>query len=571
LLNSFGFSFDENGAAAGQTHLLADALAFFRACARKAPEGLRDLLSEWLGGVEESMPWMPGMLAVKPNEDGVQLLHTVAADLWSVILSELAGRAPRVVRVLSPFYDNDLALAARMRGAWPGCRLEITAQQHTSGVPLNALLALGPKVTLHELRGAGSRRLHAKLCAFEHAKGTFFIAGSANFTTAAFDGRNVETCLAWHDQETRFDDLFANKITRRLIAAENFDSSGETPPELRPRTAGSGWQIHSAVLAKSDRLRFEFSVPPRATGELSAHLFVENEIRPVLAVAVAANARGSGESQLTEKQSALLQGPVRCELRLGAYVTGRSWLVQEARLTHDMGGGGDRATERERLIHETGAGLLEKLAEIAHTEGHLAALEYLARLNIRFMDVAAQVGRRFAVKAHDPFRRDELPSWLLLPPELLRDYGAAVIEFIERHEHNIFRRHARRPSLGGLANFQDVMLAVARLLCDTFAKGALDFSRVVGFLCDAVQIFGFGIESETKGSPGYTAGLLENLASSRSEIVDAFREHNTLAVLRVVLLTAQRARAGCTRETPAHHTRSGQRTKNSRGSCPRSA
>lgn len=542
LLNSFPFSFEEN-AAPEQAHLLADTLAFFRECVESAPEGLRGLLGEWLDELAANVPWLPGVLAAKPNGSACQFRHTLSGDLWSVVRSELSGRAPRVVRVLSPFYDDDLALAARIRSEWPGCRVEITAQQNTSAVPLNALAALGPKVTLHELRGAGSRRLHGKLCTFEHARGTLFLAGSANFTTAAFDGRNVETCLVWHDRDAGFDDLFAGEITRRPIAAEDFDPGSETPPELRPATTGSGWQFLSAVLDENDRLQFQFTPPPSGSDGLAVHLFVENQTRPVLAVPVAANARGSGESQLTDVQAALLQGPVRCELRLGTHTSSSACLVQEARLTHEASGGGDRTTERERLIHETGAGLLEKLAELARTEGHIAAVEYLARLNIRFLDEAERSHRPFSVKPHDPFRPDELPSWLMLPPELLKDYGAAVVEFVKRHEKNIFRRHARRPSLGGLANFQDVLLSVTRLLYDTFANGALEFPRVVGFLCDAVEIFGLGIESENKPSPGYTVGLLGNLAGGRSEITDAFREHNTLAVLRTALLVAQRARA----------------------------
>ncbi|HSI15797.1 MAG TPA: hypothetical protein VK961_27365, partial [Chthoniobacter sp.] len=310
--------------------------------------------------------------------------------------------------------------------------------------------------------------------------------------------------------------------------------------------AESGWQLQIAVLDEFHRLQFRFSPPPDNSG-LSAHLFVEYGLNLVLAVPVAVNARGSGESQLTEKQSSLLQGPVRCELRLGTHESSSAWLVQEARLTHEAGGEGTRATERERLIEETGTGLLEKLAELARAEGHGAVVEYLARLNIRFLDEGTESLRRFSVKPHDPFRSDELPSWLMLPPGTLKDYGAAIIEFVDRHEYNIFRRHARRPSLGGLANYQDVLLAVTRLLYDAFSNRALDFSRVVGFLCDAVEIFGLGIESETKGSPGYTAGLLENLAGSRSEITNAFREHNTLALLRVALLTAQRARASLCR------------------------
>jgi hypothetical protein len=58
-----------------------------------------------------------------------------------------------------------------------------------------------------------------------------------------------------------------------------------------------------------------------------------------------------------------------------------------------------------------------------------------------------------------------------------------------------------------------------------------------------LEIFGLGFENDNDASPGYIAGLLENLAGTRSQITDAFREHYTLGVLRIVLLTAQRARA----------------------------
>jgi hypothetical protein len=542
LLNSFPFAFNENGAAPAQPHLLADALNFFRGCATAAPEGLRELLGSWLDELPLSLPWLPTALGVKPKPGGCHLLHTLDGDLWNAVRSELHGRPPRVIRILSPFYDDDLALAARFRAEWPGCRIEITAQQKKSTVPVRAFPALGAKVTLHELRGAGSRRLHAKLCAFEHARGTLFLAGSANFTTAAFDGRNVETCFVWHERDIRFDDLFAGEISRRAIAADQFDSGEEFPPELRAAAPG-GWQLHSAVLDGDDCLRVQFTSFPSESGDVTAHLFIPNDARSVASAVLSTNARDSGEAQLTPEQVALLRGPVRCELRLDTNVSSSAWLVQEARLTHETGGGSDHSTDRERLIHETGSGLLERLDELGRAEGVAAVIEYLNRLTIRFQDEAAQSARPFSAKPRNPFHPDELPSWLMLAAELRKDYGAAVIEFVQRHEQRIFRTHARRASLGGLANFQDVLLTVTRLLYGAFATGDVPFPQVVGRLCRALEIFGLGFETEDDASDGYTAGLLENLAGSRSEITDAFREHNTLPILRVVLLTAQRARA----------------------------
>lgn len=542
LLNSFQFYFGEDSEAPEQSPLLADAFDFFRGCLAASPEGLRKLVGEWLDELPPALPWLPVALARKRTSATCKLCYTFDDSLLSVVRLELNGRPPRVIRILSPFFDDDLALAALFRSEWPSCRLEITAQQRTSTVPVQALEGLGSKVTLYELRGAGSRRLHAKLCAFEYARGTLFLAGSANFTTAAFDGRNVETCFMWHDRETDFDDLFGRDISRHVIAAEDFDPGEEAPPERRAASPG-GWQVQSAVLDGDGRLRVRFNSPPSPNGDVTAHLFILSEIRPVLAIVLSTNARDSGDALLTSNQVAFLRGPVRCELRLGAQKSSSAWLVQETQLTHEPSGGGDRSTEREQMIRETGAGLLERLDELGKLEGVAAVIEYLKRLNIRFQDDAAQSVRPFSVKPRDPFCPDELPSWLILSTDQRKDYGEAVLEFAERHEKRIFRAHARHASLGGLANFQDVLLTVTRLLYGAFATGDVDFTQVVGKLCRALEIFGLGFESDDDGSPGYIAGLLENLAGSRTLITDAFREHNTLGVLRIVLLTAQRARA----------------------------
>lgn len=542
LLNSFQFYFGEDSEAPEQSPLLADGLNFFRGCLAASPEGLRSLVGQWLDELPRVLPWLSFASGTKRASTACKLCHTLDDNLLSVIRLELDGRPPQVIRILSPFYDDDLALAARFRSEWPNCRLEITAQQRTSTVPVQALAELGSNVTLYELRGAGSRRLHAKLCAFEYARSTLFLAGSANFTTAAFDGRNVETCFMWHDRETDFDDLFAGDITRRVIAADDFDPGEETPPESRSALPG-GWQLQSAVLDIDGRLRVRFNSLPSPNGDVTAHLFLPSEIRPVLAIVLSTNARDSGDALLTSNQVELLRGPVRCELRLGAQTSSNAWLVQAIQLTHEPSGGSDRSTEREQMIRETGAGLLERLDELGKAEGVAAVIVYLQRLNIRFQDDAAQSVRPFSVKPRDPFCPDELPSWLILSTEQRTDYGAAILEFAERHEKRIFRAHARHASLGGLANFQDVLLTVTRLLYGAFATGDVDFTQVVGKLCRALEIFGLGFESDNDASPGYIAGLLENLAGSRSQISDAFREHNTLGVLRIVLLTAQRARA----------------------------
>ena len=543
LLNAIPFSFVEPERIPVHVHLIVDALAFFRACVESVPEGFRYILDKWFEDIPNSLSWISDIIATKPLPDSYKLAHTIERDLWSLIRSELQGRTPKYVRVLSPFYDRDLELALRICNEWPSCQIEITAQQNTSTVPCDALAALGKKATLHELRGAGSRRLHAKLCAFEYDKGTLFVAGSANFTTAAFDGINVETCFIWHETTTRFEDLFKDEISRCVISASDFESGKDVAPENRTAATEGEWQLYNAMLTVDNRLQFQFKQPPSGGGSLTAHLFIECNAPPVLAVPVATNARGGGESKLTCDQSVLLRGPVRCELRSGAFGSTIEWLVQEARLTHEVGGGGDRSIERERLIQENGTGLLEKLAELGQLDGLSAVVEYLSRLNIRFRDEDDSSRRHFSVKARDPFRADELPAWLLAGPELAKNYGDAIVEFALRHEHHIFQHHSRRANLGGLANFQDVLLTVTRLLYGAFATGHIEYPQIVGRLCRALEIFGFGFEAENERSDGYVNGLLHNLPSGHTLIVDAFEKNNTMAVIRVVLLTAQRARS----------------------------
>ena len=56
-----------------------------------------------------------------------------------------------------------------------------------------------PQLDGNELAG---RRLHAKALAFETAKETFWLTGSANATEAAVDGGNTESVLWFSSEET---------------------------------------------------------------------------------------------------------------------------------------------------------------------------------------------------------------------------------------------------------------------------------------------------------------------------------------------------------------------------------
>ena len=131
----------------------------------------------------------------------LELVHTFNGSIWDWLRKRLGKSIPRKIQVLSPFYDGDLQLLGRVRETWPACAVEITAQQRTSNLPAKLLGQFGKNVRLFDLEGARSRRLHAKLMIVTTDDKTFCLSGSANFTAAAFDGKNVETCLAWKAKE----------------------------------------------------------------------------------------------------------------------------------------------------------------------------------------------------------------------------------------------------------------------------------------------------------------------------------------------------------------------------------
>ena len=82
----------------------------------------------------------------------------------------------------------------RLCKRFPRAQIELVAQQTTSNPPLGLVKRWASRVTLSELRDF-KRCLHAKLLYWESQKGSGCMVGSANFTKAAFDARNVEACL----------------------------------------------------------------------------------------------------------------------------------------------------------------------------------------------------------------------------------------------------------------------------------------------------------------------------------------------------------------------------------------
>src|SRR5262249_16096836 len=144
----------------------------------------------------------------------------------------------------------------RLYKLFPKARIELVAQQTTSNPPLGLVKRWASRVTLSELRDF-KRCLHAKLLYWESSKGSGCLVGSANFTTAAFDGRNVEPCLAIDGCTELTEALFDSKFTKRPIDPEKFKLGIESEPEAESMEPESLW-IDSASISANGVLTVEY-------------------------------------------------------------------------------------------------------------------------------------------------------------------------------------------------------------------------------------------------------------------------------------------------------------------------
>ena len=84
------------------------------------------------------------------------------------------------------------------------------------------------------------------------------LVGSANFTTAAFDGRNVEACLLLSKADDLVDELFDQRLSKRPLAFDDFEPGTDEPPESATGNC-LGYEIESAIVAQTNHLRVTYS------------------------------------------------------------------------------------------------------------------------------------------------------------------------------------------------------------------------------------------------------------------------------------------------------------------------
>lgn len=538
LLNCIPFDPDD----AGPLRLARDAFAFFERACQDAEEQVARIARRWLEELSADNPWLKAP-ATPTDAESVRLLHTYDGSLWDRVDQLLAKSPPRKLTVITPFYDADAEMVRRVCGRWPQCEVELVAQQQTTTLPVATLKPLAARITLSELRNT-SRRLHAKLLCWETGDGTGCLVGSANFTTAAFDARNVEACLLVPRADELVAALFDRQLGKRTIKLTDFTPGTEQEPqEAEPIT--TGLRLTSAVLTEAGELRvgYRHGLTPKPDRlRLGIRTPDEQRHRALLDLPN----RESGTATLTPQEAALRDAHGTILATLIAETDGRRhesppvWIVQEGRLTHEVSGEGSSSAKSK--VEESGEGLTEFLEDLGKREGVSAVVEYLRHLNIRFHDGGDGFrGRAFRLRIRDPFHPDAAPAWLLGTDAEKNDLTAAILDFTDRHEKLRLNRHAQRGNINGIENFLDIFTALVRLLYVYHVRGRVVRGMLVGRVSRYVRTATGGTDTADTYSEGYLATVADNLRDTGylQEVCDKL---NFLGQVRAALLIAQKVR-----------------------------
>jgi hypothetical protein len=538
LLNSLPFEFEVEKDSA-RVGLAREVLTFFRQASQHTDEEVSRIAQEWIQEAEKVYPWPKE--AEKDN--GIELLHSFDGPFWDRIVEVLGGEEPQHVLVVSPFHDGDGALCRKLANQWPKAKVEIVVQQGYTTLPVAPLRNL-KGFTLSEILES-SRRVHAKLFAWKGKSTSGCVVGSANFTSAAMNGRNVEAVLLIRESWPMVEKLFDTQLKKRSIALEDFKPGEETPPE-KDEWSPAEINISSAVLNAQGRIqiafRHRFDQPPDS---LRLTLRTPGETNPRFSMPMPRGSQGKAVLALPDAAIADAHGILL--VAVTAIIDGKTfesepvWVIQESRLTYEGGGGSSSSRSR---IEETGEGLPEYLDEIGNRDGVAAMIDLLRRINIRFFDGGGGIGgsKKFRVRITDPFESDKIPEWLIQVKAEAEEVGEAILDFVDRHDKYKLRKHADRGNINGMGNFVDILKTLIRLLYINYKRGLVLRLKAMSRLCDWCELATSGRDTETDFFCGYLYSLWNNLGGDEVLLQKVCDENAFCAELRAMLLIAQKLR-----------------------------
>jgi hypothetical protein len=542
ILNALSLDFDSE-AHEQDIPFAKDGLRFFELAAEQSVGESGELAKEWILELRHDLGWH-GHDEGGALSESVRLLHTYDGSLWRQWNAILGPLSPEHVTIISPFFDQDAALFQRLKSQWGKCDVHVIAQARVCNLPVATLKEAKFKLTLSEINES-SRRLHAKLLAWTTSAGSGCIVGSANFTSPAWNGINVETCLYVPDSVDLVTGLFDKTFNVAASDLTSFVPGTEQEPKQSENEAGSLLRVHSAVLTDRKRLRLTYACG-REIEERSVFLAIkassepkQRDMVPIPFLESGAKTLALDEAAWKDARGSLLVWLVCDDPDLHAESL-PVWVIHEDGLTHDPsdGGAGGKGSKAE----DTGFLIPENLEHIKQTQGIAAAIEYLDSLRIKCRDGATRgsIDRRFRLRRRDPFHPDVPPDWLTIPQIVKTNFQKAILGFVERHEDKCLKKHAARGNINGMENFLDIFIAIVRVLHFFYVRDVVGQSELTRHIGRSIEIATVGFHWQFgDSSEGYLKSLSENLRGQMSILHEVCEELNFIGHLRAAILIAE--------------------------------
>jgi hypothetical protein len=520
--------------------------------ATKAINPYVPLDEEFFGQAAEEYPWL--VSASRPGEpsDSPQLLHTLDEGLWSQVLVRLQGQSVERLSVVSPYYDKNTSLFDRAINEWPRCVLDVTAQQYHSNLPSEGLStwAAGNKkrLALWELAARSGRRLHAKAIAFQTTQATYWLVGSANFTTAALDGRNVETALWFSTQKASDILLFGTDVSRQRIKPEVFIPGKDPPPESALPQPPQQLELHSAALTEEGELVASHEMSPDLQPEvLKIRVRNADEDDFCLSLLLSPN---RVRVSLTDDQAKMVHSAALCDLiaqcRGKEFRSNSVWLVQMNQLIKDPdGSGGPSAGSKNTMM--TRQEFLTRLAELEKNGQWAEVIAFLNRIDIPFEDGSSSTYRRTGrwSTPRNPFAGDDQDN--RLNPKFegdVKELRRAIADFVTRHQKKL-KKHIHTGTLDGIRNFFEIVRTLHRLLFTYSRLGVLANAYVLDTVWDNIRLF-LGEHSaadEDEQIIGFLEVLRSNVQGEEENICKRLEAENVPAILVAALHECQKLKS----------------------------
>jgi len=501
---------------------------------------------EFLVPAEKCVPWLDPKV-VLPRGD-VELVHSHQRPLWAQLQKRLQELTVRKITILAPFFDSDLGFLKKLRSQWPDAPLAVIAQEHYATLPgrkLSKLLAK-PKDCLFAAEIKPGRRLHAKAYAFETNKGTYWITGSANATSPAFEGRNTEAVILFRTKEGPDAILDDGPFKLKKMVPDKFIPGTEKEPRNEnPRAACLA--LEAALLGPEGTLSLQ-ARGFESFRRISLRVRNFNETTPVFSLWVKFDDKGHSPTSLDENQMAQLRGAVLCQLK-GVNSSGHDEVSNEvaiAQLHQILKERGGHAGPRNALqtITETGENLVPYVDSLGSVR---EAVEFFNHCSIRFFDgeTSGRGFRQETWKQRDPFKPDTPPTWANVPAGgTAEDLRRAIWDFVERHQWEKLNKHVRRGNLNGLPNFLDIFRTLNGLLLTYHARSIGGGGPIVPFpfVTHGIMInlelligpFEDG-EADWYDGHGFVASIIDNMPADRKLVLDRLKEERVPQMLRAAV------------------------------------